>query len=48
MRKLSDEEIDKIARSLDLAVDKASSALTKAGVPENLAQSSCVGAIRIA
>lgn len=45
MRKLSDEEIDKIARSLDLAVDKASSALIKAGVPENLAQSSCVGAI---
>lgn len=45
MKKLSDEEKDKIARSLDLAVDKASSALIKAGVPQNLAESACLDAI---
>lgn len=45
MARLSDEEKEKIARSLDLAVDKASSVLIKAGVPQNLAESACVDAI---
>ena len=45
MTNLSDEEKDRIARSLDLAVDKASSALIKAGVPQNLAESACLDAV---
>ncbi len=45
MTNLSDEEKDRIARSLDLAVDKASSALMKAGVPKNFAESACLDAV---
>lgn len=43
-KKRDTEEIAKIAESLDLAVDKASSALIKAGVPEFIARSSCIDA----
>lgn len=45
MTKRSEEEMIKIAESLDSAVTKAVSALVKAGVPEFLANSACVDAI---
>lgn len=45
MGRMTQEEIVKVAEKLDAAVDKATSALTKGGVPEFIAQSSCVDAI---
>jgi hypothetical protein len=45
MAKHDTDKLEKIANSLNLAVNKATSALTKAGVPEILARSACVDAI---
>ena len=45
MVKMSQDDLVKIVKQLDNAVDKASSALIKAGVPEYLAHSACVDAI---
>ena len=45
MAKTSQEDFIKLAAQLDTAVDKASSALIKAGVQQHAAQSACVDAI---
>jgi hypothetical protein len=45
MAKMGQDEMMKIAERLDAAVEKAVSALTKAGVPEYISQSACVDAI---
>lgn len=45
MTKMTEEEMIKIAKTLDAAAERAISALTKAGVPELFSQSACVDAI---